>query len=89
MVIVKRDIILQLIYENELNFTKKCGCWFLNHVKCKSYWENEPFKSRGYSKVWYTGYCTTWVFLQPSVVFKYAVKGLEVSFDKSNFHTTS
>ena len=32
MVIVKRDIILQLIYENELNFTKKCGCWFLNHV---------------------------------------------------------
>ena len=32
MVIVKRDIILQMIYENELNFTKKCGCWFLNHV---------------------------------------------------------
>ena len=31
----------------------------------------------------------TWVFLQPSVVFKYAVQGLEVSFDKSNFHTTS
>ena len=28
----KRYYIIQLIYENELNFTKKCGCWFLNHV---------------------------------------------------------
>ena len=57
------------------------------NVNTKSYWKNEPFSLYSLARYFKVRY---WVlrgfFTTLRCLFKYAVKGPQVSFDKSNFH---